>query len=396
MPLLDGLTDFVASILAFFYSLPVVGSSYGWAIILLTFTVMIILMPLTLKATRSTIKMQQLQPELRRIQKEYKQDREQLNVELMKLYSDNGVNPVGGCLPLVAQMPVFLVLFRVLQGLTRRVEDQAFYDAAVHLRELQGLAPINGELFAPQYLQHDTDLYIDLTTHTEMGFGPLDLSAQAWDVVQTDFVAAIPYLILIAFVVGASYYQQKQVMARRSDDSAANSSPMMQQQQQIMKFLPLMTGGWSLFFPAGLPLYWATSSLFRIGQQAYITHQIYGKEAADLPTPKTSSSDKGSSRKGSGKSSTDGDSGGDSDSIGSKKTKTTTAAIEAAETEVVVAGDKREQRRAEWEARRKKSEAKKSNAKKSTAQSKASRDAGSSRVTPKGTKPGQNKSKRKR
>ena len=83
---------------------------------------MIVVTPLTLKGTRSMMVMQQLQPEMKKIQTRYKDDRQKLNEELLKFYKENDISPLGGCLPLLVQMPVFLVLYQVLRGLTRRVE----------------------------------------------------------------------------------------------------------------------------------------------------------------------------------------------------------------------------------------------------------------------------------
>ncbi len=269
--------ELVARVLEFFYGLPVVGGSYGFAIILLTFAVMVLLMPLTLKATRSTIKMQQVQPELKRIQKKHKGDREALNAEMMELYQDNGINPVGGCLPMLAQMPVFLVLFRILSGLTRRADEVPFYDIGALAARRAGIEPQVPSSFSPRYLSTDSAMFKDLSHSTDMQFGPFDLAGKALDVLKDDFVGALPYIVLIAFVVATSFYQQRQVSARRTDD---DTTVVNSQQQAILKVLPLMTGIWSFVFPAGLVLYWATSNVFRIGQQAYITHQIYGKEGA--------------------------------------------------------------------------------------------------------------------
>ena len=109
-----------ASVLAFFYD---TTGNYAVAIILLTLVVMIIVTPLTLKGTRSMMVMQQLQPEMKKIQTRYKDDRQKLNEELLKFYKENSINPLGGCLPLLVQMPVFLVLYQVLSGLTRRASD---------------------------------------------------------------------------------------------------------------------------------------------------------------------------------------------------------------------------------------------------------------------------------
>ncbi len=381
MAIFNNLIDFVAGILAGLYSLPVVGGSYGLAIVLLTGGVMIILMPLTLKATRSTIKMQAVQPELRRLQKEHKGDRETMNTEMMALYQENGINPVGGCIPMFAQLPVFLVLFRVLRGITRHTADAPFFSVMNDVRAAQGLAPDLGLTISPAHIDHSTKMFSDLSRSTEMSFGPLDLAAQAGDVIQSNFLRGLPYIILIIFVVGTSYYQQRQVSARRQD---GDTSPMNQQQQLLLKFLPLMSGVWSFFFPAGLVLYWATSNVFRIGQQAYITHQIYGKEMADggklsappkkrEATASSTESDK-LDTKGNGATSN----GTSADSTSSNKKADGAVAKDAAG------------RNAEWEKRR---AAKKALAKKPSSTQ-------SDRITPKGTKPQdprpKNKKNRKR
>jgi YidC/Oxa1 family membrane protein insertase len=274
----------VSALLAVFYDLPVVGGSYGLSIILLTLTIMVVLMPLTLKATRSTIKMTQIQPQMRALQKKHKDDRQKLNEEMMALYQREGVNPVGGCLPMVAQLPVFLLLFNVLRGLSRRVSDLPYYTISQRAHELAWGGPLpgadRGQFFEPANLDHNSQMYKDLTTHTEIGFLPgniFDLSARSWDVLQGSVVKGIPYLLLIAFVVGTSYYQQRQISARRGA-VPDNPTPQQQTQQQLLKVLPLMSGIWSFLFPAGLVLYWATSNSFRIAQQAYITRSLYSEE----------------------------------------------------------------------------------------------------------------------
>ena len=115
--MLDGLFEIVSGTLNFFYTLI---PNYAIAIALLTCVVMIITTPLTLKGTRSMIEMQRLQPEIRRLQTQYKDDRQKLNEELMAFYKEHEINPVGGCLPLLIQAPVFSILFYVVRGLTRR------------------------------------------------------------------------------------------------------------------------------------------------------------------------------------------------------------------------------------------------------------------------------------
>ncbi len=411
MAIFNGLIDFVARILAFLYALPVVGGNYGLAIMMLTLVVMVLLMPLTLKATRSTIKMQQIQPELRRLQKEMKgEDRATLNAEVMKLYSENGISPVGGCLPMLAQLPVFLVLFRILQGLTRRIEDRPFFALANRIREAKGLETEDGRFFDPQYLSQDSVLYQDLRSDTSMKFGPFDLAERALDVLQADFLRALPYVVLIVFVVGSSYYQQRQVSARRTTDDNAEVSPMMQQQQMLLKVLPLMSGVWSFLFPAGLVLYWATSNLFRIGQQSYITHQIYGKEAPVIEAEakksadarkKTSESDDASDSKGSNDSdkkknnnsadakSNSSTNGSSSNGKSKKNNKNGQRDTESDDNTDKAGATADLDRNARWEQRRQQQRAKSKSA------GKAKDEPTSSRVTPKGTKSGPSRKKKR-
>jgi YidC/Oxa1 family membrane protein insertase len=109
----DALLDGLGSILSFFYQ---VIPSYGVAIILLTILVRVVLLPLTLKQLRSMQAMQRIQPKVKELQRKYKGNRQKLNEELMKLYKEHQVNPLGGCLPLLLQLPIFFALYRVLSA----------------------------------------------------------------------------------------------------------------------------------------------------------------------------------------------------------------------------------------------------------------------------------------
>lgn len=91
--------------------------SYGIAIIVFTIIIRIILLPLNIKQMRSQLKMTDLQPEMQKLQKKYKNDPQKLNTEMMKLYQEEGVNPLGGCLPLLVQLPILWALFYVFKGL---------------------------------------------------------------------------------------------------------------------------------------------------------------------------------------------------------------------------------------------------------------------------------------
>ncbi len=245
----DGIFEFSARILDFFYGLV---PNYAVAIILLTLLVMLITTPLTLKGTRSMIKMQLLQPELKKIQEKHKGgDRNEMNQELMAFYQENQLNPLGGCFPLLVQAPVFLLLFRLIQGLTRRGTDGTF---------------------DPKYLDEGSKLYQSLTERTEMLSFGLDLSESTTDALGQSILHGLPYLILILVMIGAQYLQQKQVSARGSSAAA------MPQQQLLLKVMPAFFGVISIGFPAALVVYWVTSSIYRIGLQGYITKSLYGGE----------------------------------------------------------------------------------------------------------------------
>jgi len=116
--ILDPLYTALGWVMALLYS---VIPSYGIAIILLTVVVRLVLYPLTVKQTKSMQAMQRLQPEIKRLQAKYKNDRQKLNEEMMAFYKENKVNPLSGCLPLVLQLPLFIVLYRLIHDLTTTV-----------------------------------------------------------------------------------------------------------------------------------------------------------------------------------------------------------------------------------------------------------------------------------
>jgi YidC/Oxa1 family membrane protein insertase len=114
----DPLYTALGYVLAWLYA---VFPSYAVSIVLLTIAVRLVLYPLTVKQTKSMQAMQRLQPEIKRLQTKYKQDRQKLNEEMMKFYKENKVNPLAGCLPLLLQMPLFIVLYRLIHDLTTTV-----------------------------------------------------------------------------------------------------------------------------------------------------------------------------------------------------------------------------------------------------------------------------------
>ena len=265
----DALFDGLAWLLAVYYTL---GESYGIAIMLFTLTVMLVLTPLTFYTTRSMLRMQTLQPEVKKIQAQYKGDRQRMNEEMMRLYQANNVNPLGSCLPILAQLPVFFVLFQLIRGLTRRVSDLGSY-VGWRLPFGENAVPnpnFDQRTFNPEYLAADSQLRVALEESTEMNFLGTDLSISLLDAFRDSFSTALPFLLLIVLIGVTSYVQQRQIAGRRDPDTPINP-----QQQMIMKVMPWFLPIISVSFPAGLNLYFVSSNIVRVGQQAVITRRIY-------------------------------------------------------------------------------------------------------------------------
>ena len=245
----DGLFKVIANTISFFYDLI---PNYAIAIAMLTLVVMLVTTPFTLKGTRSMIQMQRLQPEMRRLQLKYKDDRQKLNEELMAFYKENQLNPLGGCLPLLLQAPIFMILYNVIRGLTRIPEGQTTFD--------------------PKYLDHTAKLFTDLQgAERMMAFG-VDLAESASKALSSGFVHGLPHVVMVAIVALSSYYQQKQIQGRNPN---AEVPP---QQKMLMRLMPAMFVVFAFVSPAALVVYFVVSNLYRIGMQHYITRTLYHGE----------------------------------------------------------------------------------------------------------------------
>jgi YidC/Oxa1 family membrane protein insertase len=227
----NGLLNLLASTMAFFYDLI---PNFGVSIILLTLTISLLLFPLTLKQTRSMRAMSEIQPQVKALQAEHKDDREKLYAELQALYKERGVNPAAGCLPMILQMPIWFALFRLLREPAKYVVDST------------GL----GEALA--------------AGRTE--FLTMDLITSPSDAFSVGLVDALPYIVLIILVMATGYYQQYQTTKRQTGQQSQQAAQM----QTVMKVFPVVFGLISWGLPAGLVLYFAVSQMFRIGQQGAI------------------------------------------------------------------------------------------------------------------------------
>src|SRR3954463_9887043 len=226
LPFLKPIVDACEAVLKFWHNL--IGDftgSWGWSIILLTFTVRIVILPLTFKGVKSMQRLQQLQPEIKQIQERYKGDRQRMNQEIMAFYQREKVNPLGSCLPLALQIPFFISLFYVLRspGFKEDLGDNKSF------------------FFIP-------DLTEKVTGHTG---------------------------VLITLIV---LYVGTQLAA--SAVTAISADPT---QRRIMLALPFVFTIFIVNFQAGLIVYWITTNVWTIGQQL-VVKKLYPKPEPIAPS----------------------------------------------------------------------------------------------------------------
>lgn len=246
----DPLSKLFAIPLEWFYELV---HSYGVAIMMLTIVVMLVLTPLNLKSTKGMLEMQLLQPEMKKLQQQHKGDRQRLNEEMMKLYQEHKVNPLASCLPLLAQMPVFIGMFRLLRGLTQMGTDGTF---------------------EPKYIGKHSALYEALDPKSEMISFGLDLAKRPVTVMGENFGKGLIYALLIV-LLGFLYWYQQRMVANRTVNPTMSAT-----QAKLMQYLPVAFAPFQLFFPTGLVIYYLAQTVLRILQQAYITRRFYHGENA--------------------------------------------------------------------------------------------------------------------
>ena len=273
----DPVAKLAAKLVAGFYSLT---HSYALSLALVGVVVIVLLTPLTLKSTKGMLEMQRLQPEMKKLQALHRGDRQKLNEEMMKLYQEHKVNPLASCLPLLAQMPVFLLMFRVIRGLANRHAGGGFspkyvdpgtaiFKALAADGKAGGVySVVNGQVTGTQ-----------IRPARMLSFG-LDLSQSPASVMKADVGKGLIYALLIIFLGFLYWWQQRQIASRQVNPT------MSAQQQKLMQYLPVFFAVFQLFLPTALVIYYISQTILRIAQQAYITNRFYkgddslGKQAA--------------------------------------------------------------------------------------------------------------------
>ncbi len=268
-PTFKALLDAIGAALAFLYRyIP----NYGVGIILLTLAIRVLLLPLAIKQIRSMQAMQVIQPKVRELQRKYKgrkdaASRQKMQEEQMKLYREHGVNPLGGCLPVLAQFPILIALFGVLnvpnglphiRGAPPQAPQSAYTRLYLDITKEKGQAP--GIDFLGANL---------ICSAREAGTAPPPVKATFSNSINQftkdcgeGWPARIPFYFFLAAMIATTYYQQRQ-MQRASPGQS-------QQQQMLTRIMPIFFGFIGINFPAGLVVYWTTTNLVQIAQQFYM------------------------------------------------------------------------------------------------------------------------------
>ena len=215
---------------------------FGIATIIMTIAFKSLLIPLSRKQIESQKEMQELQPKIKKLQKKYKDDKEQLSKKTMALYKEHKVNPAAGCLPLIIQMIVFLTMYRVIISISKGGA------LAVQADKLYSFIP------APESIN---GLFLGIMQLSE------------------------PNIILAGITAVAQFYQLKMMQTKNAKEKESKEKEKSTKepdfasimQKQMLYIVPIMTLFIGLKFPSGLAIYWLTSTVFMIAQQWLIMHK---------------------------------------------------------------------------------------------------------------------------
>jgi YidC/Oxa1 family membrane protein insertase len=246
-------------------------NNVGLGIILFTVFARLLLLPLTLKSLKSSRRMQELQPKIKELQRKHGKDQKKAQEEMLKLYQEHKVNPVGGCLPMLLQMPIFIgVYWAVLHLMNPEPLNLALQTGFLHPFFQQGLE-LFGAYPSMAYLIHHPDLSAwvqamivqdaSIPRLLVQPFLTIDLGMKPFEQGFSHF-NGIKYLILPVLSIVLQFTQQMMAMPRVQD-------PQQKSMSRMMMIMPLFFGYITLIFPAGAVLYWTTSSTIGIIQQYF-------------------------------------------------------------------------------------------------------------------------------
>jgi len=314
--------------------------NYGLALIVFTIVIKLALLPLNIKQYRSTAKLQEVQPKLQEIQKRYKNDKQKLQEETMKIYTEHGVNPAGGCLPMLVQMPIIFALFYVVRrpmyyvlGISKeklgelfislqskesivdlfklksalesvKIDKQPVFDVASMVKmvgdkiesiDLSGITDKFGLLF--DAIIGRGDPYVEVNMLNYMNSNPSTIpdgmetinltflkifnlgEVASWNpsVIMQNPGLYLPIFFLVV-AAGAVTFISSKIMMSSNSNAASGNAQAAAMQKNMMLLGPLMTLWIGFSVPAGLALYWLVSNAAQLLQQMYINKYILKKD----------------------------------------------------------------------------------------------------------------------
>ena len=247
------------------------AKDYGLTIILFTALAKLVLWPLNVSSQKSMVAMQKIQPQLAKLQEKYKNDKDKLGQETMKLYQDNNINPLGGCLPTLIQFPLIIAIYQVvIRPMKHLMSIDITAPAVAKVLKAAGITSAHEIEIIKQINEAGIADKVKGFFNIDFNFFGLDLSQvpQAhlgeWT---TNFIWIIPLLSLI------SAYAMSKLSSSMNSNSAANEQAQSTQKTMLL-LMPLMSGYFTLILPAGVGLYWIVSNILQMIQLVVITQTI--------------------------------------------------------------------------------------------------------------------------
>ncbi|MGW0610378.1 membrane protein insertase YidC [Streptomyces sp. NPDC002788] len=225
---------------------PDTGWAWGLSIVSLVILIRICLIPLFVKQIKATRAMQTLQPEMKKIQERYKNDKQRQSEEMMKLYKETGTNPLSSCLPILAQSPFFFALYHVLNSIASN----------------DTIGVINNSLLQSAQKAHIVGAPLAVK-FTDSASKVESLGASLTDV-------RVVTAVMIVLMSASQFFTQRQLMTKNVDTTV--KTPFMQQQKMLMYVFPVMFAVFGINFPVGVLVYWLTTNVWTMGQQMYVIH----------------------------------------------------------------------------------------------------------------------------
>ncbi len=249
--------------------------NYGWALIIFTVVINLLLMPLTLKQQKSTMAMQKMQPKMNEIQKKYQYDQEKQSQEMMKLYKEYNINPLGGCLPTILQLAIILVLYQaILKPLTYMFgPDMGFTPEVVKSLTDQGAVILGKNAISEIQLFGIVDR---LGSLWPAGVEAINFNFYGLALEKTASIAVPSLLWIIPALCALTTYLSSAITMKMSGATNANAeeNPTANSMKTMTTFMPIMTAFFAFTLPAALGFYWTIGNIVRMLQQIYLNNHM--------------------------------------------------------------------------------------------------------------------------